>query len=150
MGVNRSAVLSFALFVHMFYARLSGGIIQCDRGLRGMSSFLTFIASPAVQQVTKRPIFGKPYMSIGSLFGVIGFWVYQEGGLLGYCLRDSPKVLAKLTAPPGSTTINEEKLVKAIKKLSSIVESELKEVEDEEKTFFYLYTVRELRSIGID
>ena len=115
-----------------------------------MSSFLTFLATPAVKQVSKRPIFGKPYTRIGSLFAVVGFSVYQAGGVLGYVLRDNPNLLAKLAVPPGTTTINEEEIVKEIKESSNIVESELKEVEDEEKTFFYLYTVRELRGIGID
>ena len=118
-----------------------------------MSSFLTFIARPAVQQVTKRPIFGKPYVNIGSLFITIGWTVYQAGGVLGYSLRDAPHLLAKLAVPPGITTINEEEIIKEIKDSSNIVESELREMEDmgdKEKTFFYLYTVRELRGIGID
>ena len=141
---------SFPLFVHVFSLRLAAGIIQCGGGLKGMSSFLTFVARPAVKQVAKRPIFGKPYTSIGSLFIVIGWWVYQEGGVLGYFLRDTPNLLAKLAVPPGITAINEEEIIKEIKESSSIVESELKEVEDEEKTFFHLYTFRELRDIGID
>jgi hypothetical protein len=115
-----------------------------------MSSFLTFLATPAIKQVSKRTIFGKPYTRIGSLFGVVGFWVYQEGGVLGYALRDNPNLLAKLAVPPGIMTINEEEIIKEIKESSSIVESRLKEVEDEEKAFFNLYTLRELRNIGID
>ena len=140
----------FALFVDVFSLSLAAGIIQCGRGLRGMSSFLTYLATPAVTQVTKRPIFGKPYTSVGSLFIVIGWWVYQQGGVLGYCLRDNPNLLVKLAVPPGVTTINEEQIIKEIKESSDIVEAELKEMEDEEKTFFHLYTVRELRGIGID
>jgi len=73
--------------------------------------------------------------------------------VLGYCLRDTPSLLAKLAVPPGITIINEEEIIKEIKESSGIVESELREMEameDEEKTFFYLYTVRELRGIGID
>ena len=115
-----------------------------------MSSFLAFISRPAVAQVTKRPIFGKPYTTVGSLFCVIGWWVYQQGGVLGYCLRDTPNLLGKLAVPPQITTIDTEEIIKEIKESSGIVESELEEMEDEEKTFFHLYTVRELRGIGID
>ena len=150
MGVNRCAVLSFALSVRVFYLRFVEDIIQCGRGLRGMSSFLSFLARPAVQKVTKRPIFGKPYTTMGSLFSSVGWTLYQVGGVLGYCLRDTPKVLAKLAVAPEVTAINEEEIIKEIKESSSIVESELKEVEDEEKTFFYSYTVKELSGIGID
>lgn len=115
-----------------------------------MSSFLSFLATPVIKQVSKKTIFGKPYARIGSLFAVVGFSVYQAGGVLGYFLRETPNLLAKLAVPPGITTINEKQIIKEIKESSSIIESELKEVEDEEKTFFYLYTVRELRNIGID
>jgi len=116
-----------------------------------MSSFLTFIASPAVQQVAKKPIFGKPYTTLGSLYGVIGFWVYQLGGVLGYCLRDTPNLLVKLTERAEVLlAINTKALIKGIKESASIVESGLKELEGEEKTFFHLYTLRQLRSIGID
>jgi hypothetical protein len=115
-----------------------------------MPSFLTFLATPAVKQVSKKPIFGKPYTNVGRLFIVIGWWVYQQGGVLGYCSRDIPNLLAKLAVPPQITTINTAEIIKGIKESSSIVESELKEMEGKEKTFFHLYTVRELRSIGID
>ncbi len=115
-----------------------------------MSSFLTFLARPVVTQVIKKPIFGKPYTSVGSLFIVIGWWVYQEGGVLGYFLRDNTNILAKLAVSSDVKTINEKEIIKEIKSSSSIVESELKEMEDAEKTFFHLYTIRELRGIGID
>jgi len=68
-------------------------------------------------------------------------------------LRDTPKVLAKLAVAPEVTAINEEEIIKEIKESANIVKQELEEMEDredEEKTFFYLYTVRELRGIGID
>ena len=111
-----------------------------------MTSFLTIIACPAVQNITEKSLFGKPYVRIGRLFVALGYWVYQQGGLLGYALRDNPKLLAKLVAPPGAS------LEQAIKELydSETVASELEEVKHEDKTFFHLYTLRELRSIGIE
>jgi len=115
-----------------------------------MASFLTFLAAPAVRQVSKRPVFGKPYVTVGSLFCTIGWWVYQSGGVLGYCLRDSPNVLARLAVPPGIAAINEDQIIQEVRGSADIVAAELKEAEDDEKTFFYLYTVRELRGIGID
>jgi len=115
-----------------------------------MASFLTVIATPAIRQVGEKSVFGKPYVRIGRLFNVIGYWVYQEGGVLGYSLRDNPALLGKLAAPPGITNINEAEIVKYFKGLSEVVASALEQVKDEEKTFFYLYTVRELRSIGIE
>jgi hypothetical protein len=115
-----------------------------------MTSFLTVIATPAVMQVTEKSIFGKPFVRIGRLFHVIGYWVYQQGGVLGYALRDNPGLLGKLASPPEITNIKDTEIVEYFKGLSEKVASELKEAKDEEKTFFHLYTVRELRSIGIE
>ena len=115
-----------------------------------MASFLTVIATPAIRQVSEKSVFGKPYVRIGRLFNVIGYWVYQEGGVLGYSLRDNSALLGKLAAPPEIVNINEAEIIEYFKGLSEKVASELEEVKDEEKTFFYLYTVRELRSIGIE
>lgn len=115
-----------------------------------MASFLTVIVTPAIRQVSEKSVFGKPYVRIGRLFNVIGYWVYQQGGVLGYYLRYSPALLGKLAAPPELTNINETEIVEYFKGLSETVASALEEVKDQEKTFFYLYTVRELRSIGIE
>ena len=113
-----------------------------------MTSFLTIIATPAVQQVGEKSLFGKPKVSIGSLFGVIGFWVYQQGGVVGYALRDNPNLLTKLVAPP-DTCLNGEQAVQEMHSLRETVASAVEQVKHEEKTFWHLYTLRELHSIGI-
>ena len=115
-----------------------------------MTSFLTVIATPAVQQVGEKSLFGKPQVRIGRLFNVIGYWVYQQGGVMGYALRDNPALLGKLAAPPEINNINETEIVEYFRGLSEQVASQLDEVKNEEKSFFYLYTVRELRKIGIE
>jgi hypothetical protein len=127
---------------------LFAGIIQCDRGLTGMSSFLTFMARPVVRRVTKRSILGRRYTTVGSLFIVIGRWAYEQGGLLGYCLRDVPSLLAKLAAPPG-IKVNEEQFIEEIKELSRGLEPRLNECKVGEKTLWHLYTVRKLRAVGV-
>lgn len=119
-------------------------------GDKEVTSFLTVIARPAVQNITEKPLFGKPYVRIGRLFFALGSWVFQQGGLLGYALRDKPILLGKLAAPPDITNINETEIVEYFKGLFDVVASQLAEAENEDKTFFYLYTVRELRKIGID
>lgn len=115
-----------------------------------MTSFLTVIATPAIRQVSEKSIFGKPYVRIGRLFLVLGCWVYQQGGVLGYALRDNPGLLGKLASPPEITNINETEIVEYFKGLSEKVASELEEVKNEEKSFFSLYAVRELRNLGIE
>ena len=115
-----------------------------------MSSFLTFLAAPAVRQASEKSIFGRPHIRVGRLFGVLGYWVYQVGGVLGYALRDRPALLTKLAAPPGAVNIDETQVIQGIRESAAIVESELKEMEGKQKTFFHLYTVRELERIGIN
>ncbi|MFC1971642.1 hypothetical protein ACFLV0_06970 [Chloroflexota bacterium] len=107
------------------------------------------IAGPAIRQVAEKSFFGKPFTRIGRLFNVVGYWVYQEGGVLGYALRDKPALLWKLAAPAETPNISEAGIVKEFMKLSGEVASALEETKNEEKTFYYLYTMRELRDCGI-
>ena len=78
-----------------------------SKGDKTMTSFLTVIATPAVQQVAEKSFFGKSHVRIGRLFNVIGYWVYQQGGVMGYALNDNPQLLAKLVAPPNTYIDNQ-------------------------------------------
>lgn len=115
-----------------------------------MTSFLTVIASPAIREVIEKSIFGKPYVRIGKLFHVLGYWVYQQGGVLGYALRDNPALLGKLAAPPETPNMSSTEIAETLEGLAETVASEMEEVKNEKKVFFYLFTVRELRSLGIE
>jgi hypothetical protein len=114
-----------------------------------MTSFLTFIAIPAIRQATETHAFGKPYVKIGRLFAIVGVWVYQQGGLLGYVLREHPQLLVKLVIPQDPSIVPEQAM-KELYGTKEVVEKELKSAENEEKTFFNLYTVRELQQAGIE
>lgn len=114
-----------------------------------MTSFLTFMAAPAIRQATEKSIFGKPYVRIGRLFTIVGTWVYQQGGLLGYVLRDHPQLLVKLIAPPEPSFVPEQAM-EELYDMRKVVAKELENVGNENKTFFSLYTLRELRQCGID
>ena len=50
-------------------------------------SLLSLIAAPAVQQVSEKGLFGKPYVRLGRLFVAVGSWVYQQGRALGYVIE---------------------------------------------------------------
>jgi hypothetical protein len=109
-----------------------------------LSSFLSIVAAPAVRQAVEKNLFGKRYIRLGRLFVMVGDWVFQQGGALGYSLKNEPRLLGKLIG------IKPELAVETIHDLRKTVASILSEVVNEEKTFFHLYTVRELRSIGIE
>lgn len=114
-----------------------------------MSSFLTFMAIPAIKQATEKSTFGKPYIRIGRLYAIVGLWVYQQGGLLGYVLREHPHLLVKLIAPPDPSFVLEQAL-NELYGTRKVLSKELENLENEEKTFFSLYTLRELRQVGIE
>ena len=117
-----------------------------DRGKTQMPKFLSVVAAPAWKQVTKQPLFGRPYIRVGKLFAVVGAWIYQQGGALGYGLRGNPALLIKLLG------VDPEKATEYVAGLGDEVRVHLAEAEAVglEKTFFHLYVVRELRRLGID
>lgn len=109
-----------------------------------MVSFLSVIAAPAVRQVGEKGLFGKPYVRLGRLFLVIGSWVFQQGGALGYSLKGEPKLLGKLLG------VDSEHAAEYVASLRKPVAAIISQAQTEEKTFFQLHTVRELRAYGVD
>lgn len=115
-----------------------------------MTSFLTVIAQPTINRVAEKQLIGKPYVRVGKLFKVLGNRIYQQGGVLGYSLRNKPQLLGRLAATEKFPVMNETETVDYFGGLSAQIASELEEVKDYDKTFFNLYTMRELRSVGIE
>ena len=109
-----------------------------------MGSFLSVVAVPAVQQVTEKRLIGKPYVRIGRLFVVIGAWLYQQGGALGYGLKEHPGLLGKMLG------VVPDLATESMDGLREFTALHLAEVEGKEKNFYQLYTVRELQVLGID
>ena len=57
MGVNRSAVLLFTLFVHVFSPKLAGGIIQSKEGVQMstvVNGLIAFLLSKTDAKTTSR------------------------------------------------------------------------------------------------
>ena len=109
-----------------------------------MITFVNLIAASAYIQVSERRLFGKPFVKLGKLFSVVGSWVYQQGGVLGYGLQEHPVTLGKLL---GATSGHEAEFVQS---LGWTALSHLQEVENYQHTFHHLYLVREMRGLGID
>lgn len=110
-----------------------------------MASFLSAIAAPAVRQVSEQRLLGKPFVRLGKLFIVVGYWVYQQGGVLGYGLKGHPALLGKLLP-----RVDPEQAAKYVASLHEVVTAHLAESEGQEKTFFHLYIIREFRGLGVD
>jgi hypothetical protein len=75
---------------------------------------------------------------------MVGFWVFQRAALLGYGLKSESVILGKLL---GSPIGEESSFIHSMKKDA---ESRLRETPADEFDFFHMYTIRELRLMGID
>jgi hypothetical protein len=112
-----------------------------------MSSFLSRVAGPIIQQVAEQDSFGKQYVRLSRLIGIVGYWVYQQGGVLGYALSEEPILLGKLmglvpeTDPPADVYL---------RNFRPAVLDSLNTVDQDEMTFFQIYIVKELSDLGID
>lgn len=114
-----------------------------------MINFIEIVAAPAIRLVTEKGLFGKPYVRLGKLVATVGNSVFQWGGVLGYALGGHPALLGKLYTDV-STNVPLEQFTKELTRTRGLVEKYLAEAEGQEKTFFDLYTQRELRELGID
>jgi hypothetical protein len=112
-----------------------------------MSSFLSLVAGPTIQQVAERNTFGKHYVRLGPLIGIVGYLVYQQGGVLGYALSEKPLLLGKLL---GLVDENDPPADVYLLNLRPMVQDSLNKVGKDEITFFQLYIVNEFADLGID
>ena len=115
-----------------------------------MTSFLTFLATPAIKQASEKSLFGSPYVRVGRLFTIVGNWVYQQGGVLGYVLRDHPDLLVKLMAPPEPSSFIPQQAIEELYGTRKLMAKEIENIANENMTFTSLYTKRELRDMGIE
>jgi hypothetical protein len=58
--------------------------------------FVADVALPAISQVSEKRLWGKRFIRFGPLLMTVGPWVFQQGGALGYALRDHPSLLDKI------------------------------------------------------
>lgn len=100
-------------------------------------------------KITKKSWAGKPYVRLGPLFFSLGQWVYQQGAVLGYALRDNPNLLAKLIAST-STPVPVEQIITELHSLQATAAAVLQEESESPKTLLHLFTFRELRGLGLD
>jgi hypothetical protein len=112
-----------------------------------MSSFLSWVAGPTIQQAAEQSYFGKPFVRLSRFIGIVGYWVYPQGGVLGYALSEEPILLGKLmglvpeTDPPADVYL---------KNFRPAVLDSLNTVDQDEMNFFQIYIVKELADLSID
>jgi hypothetical protein len=102
------------------------------------------LGSPALERATEKRLFGKPYIRLGRLVFVVGSWFFARAALLGYGLRSEPVILGKLLGSP----VGEE--LPFVQSIREDAESRLRETPADEFNLSQMYTVRELRLMGIE
>jgi hypothetical protein len=114
-----------------------------------MLSILAELAAPAIQSASEYSPSGQLCVRAGPLITVIGYWVYQQGGLLGYALKNRPELLEKLTLQQltqGKTQITGQHF-------SALKDHVAKYLDGDnfaEKTFVSLFTMQELKNAGVN
>ena len=96
-----------------------------------------------MQQVSEKPLFGKPFVRVLALFGAIGAFMYQQGGSLGFGLTEHATLLGKLLS------VQPELTASYVESLRKREVARLSKVEGQEKNFIQLYIARKLRAMDI-
>lgn len=108
-----------------------------------MGRFQHVVAAPALQ-LFEKGLLGKRFVRLSRLYIVIGMYLFEQGGALGYSLRGQPALLGKLLGFPP------EEATEGIRDIHAIATSCQERFEGEEHGFFDLYVVPELERLGID
>ena len=109
-----------------------------------MPTLSQVIAAPVMQQVSEKPLFGKPFVRVLVLFDAIGAFIYQQGSALAFGLTGHAILLGKLLG------VQPELTSSYVESLRKHEVARLSEVNGQEKNFFQLYIARELRAMDID
>jgi len=109
-----------------------------------VDELIALLAYPALDRAPEKRLFGKPYIRLGRLVFMVGFWVFQRAALLGYGLRNEPVILGKLLGSP----VGEE--LSFVLTLREDAEGRLRETPADEFNFVQMYAVRVLRYMGIE
>jgi len=113
-----------------------------------VTNLLTLVAVPAVQQVSEQGLFGGPFVRLGKLFTVVGSWLFQQGGVLGYTLRQHPLLLSKLIArDPSSFAVQPYDAVSPMKEVADGV---IAKAAGKQSGFMEFFVAPELATIDVD
>ena len=108
-----------------------------------ISEFVSILAAPPLERVIERRWFGNSYVRLGPLYLIVGAWLFQQGGALGYGLKEQPHLLGKLLK--GSS--GSQDLVDGLR---PSVETYLERAKGSERTFYHIFAAPQLRSRGVD
>lgn len=109
-----------------------------------MASLIGIISSPVVRRVSETNPKGKQSIRLGPLYSNIGWWLHQQGGILGYLLKGKRQLLERIM---GLATHNP---VADVDFYRDRVIADLESVKDREKHLSWLYTYLEMKRVGID
>jgi hypothetical protein len=109
-----------------------------------MASLVGIIASPVVKRVGETDSKGKQFLRPRPLYGAVGWWLYQQGGILGYSLRGERQLVERIMGLATHNSIDDVDVYR------DRVIADLESVKNREKHVTWLYTYLEMKKIGVD
>ena len=109
-----------------------------------MASLVGIIASPVVKRVGETDSKGKQFLRLGPLYGAVGWWLYQQGGILGYSLKGERQLVERIMSVATHNSIGDVDVYR------DRVIADLESVKNREKHLTWLYTYLEMKKIGVD
>jgi hypothetical protein len=109
-----------------------------------MASLIGIIASPVIKKVGGTDSKGKQFLRLGPLYSAVGWWLYQQGGILGYSLKSERQLVEKIMSVATHNSIDDVDVYR------DRVTADLESVKNEEKHVTWLYTYLEMKKIGVD
>jgi hypothetical protein len=109
-----------------------------------LASLIGIIASPAVKRVGETDSKGKQFLRPRPLYGAVGWWLYQQGGILGFSLKGERQLVEKIMSMATDNPIDNVDVYRGA------VTADLESVKNKEKQITWLYTYLEMKKIGVD
>ncbi len=109
-----------------------------------MASLVGIIASPVIKKVGEIDSKGKQFLRPRPLYAAVGWWLYQQGGILGYCLRGERQLVERIMSVATHNSIDDVDVYR------DRVIADLESVKNREKHVTWLYTYLEMKRIGVD
>jgi hypothetical protein len=109
-----------------------------------MASLIGIIASPVIERVGDTDSKGRQFLSPRPLYGAVGWWLYQQGGILGFSLKGERRLVEKIMSMATHNPMDDVDVYK------DSITADLESVKNREKHITWLYTYLEMKKIGVD
>lgn len=144
-----ASTVGYVSYAGSFHKLVKEGLTRIGMDISdqlGLPSVAEMFAAVAMPKVTEGGgLFGKKYIRLGPLLSIVGGWMFQAGGTLGYGLKDHPVILGKLLGIPAD---HADEYVQST--LREIATSQLAQTSGKDKTLADLFLFPTLAQSGYE